>query len=284
MQKYFGIIFNIVYDSVEHFVEEDGWAMASHISLAALLSVFPFIVFCANLAGFLGAHEFVPTVISVFFGAWPDVIAKPITDEIFQVLAVPRKGLFTISALAAVYFSSNGIEALRVSLNRAYRVVEMRSWYITRLISLGYVLLASITLVIMSFIFVVVPLALAYVKTLFPSLGNMVEIVWNGRLYGAVLALFIGLIFVHLFLPAGKRKVWIILPGIIFTSISWLIGAVLFTHYIVTFSTYSAMYAGLASITICLVFLYMLGVIFIIGAEINASTIIHYWEKRSDSL
>ncbi|XCD38877.1 YihY/virulence factor BrkB family protein [Candidatus Liberibacter asiaticus] len=280
MREYFCIVFDIIYDAIEHFVEEDGWAMASHISLSALLSVFPFIVFGANLAGFLGAHQFVPTVIDVVFGAWPEVIAKPITDEILQVLAVPAKGLFTISALAAAYFSSNGVEALRISLNRAYRVVEMRSWYITRLISFGYVLLASVTLVIMSFVFVAIPLALAYVRKFFPALGNLLLIIWNGRIYATMLALFIGLIFVHLFLPAAKSKIMSILPGVIFTWISWVVGAVLFTHYIVTFSTYSTMYAGLASIMTCLVFLYMLGVFFILGAEFNASMIIYYWRKK----
>ncbi|MBY7649205.1 MAG: hypothetical protein C4617_01610 [Candidatus Liberibacter europaeus] len=279
MCKYCCIIYNIIFDAIEHFIEEDGWSMASHISLSALLSIFPFIVFGANLAGFLGANQFVPTVMDVFFGTWPDVIAKPITDEILQVLAMPRKGLFTISALAAAYFSSNGIEALRVSLNRAYRVVEVRSWYVTRLISFGYVLLASVILILMSFVFVAIPLALEYVKEFFPSFGNVLLIIWDGRIYGTVFLIFMALIFVHLFLPAGKRVIYSILPGIIFTCISWLIGAVLFAHYIVSFATYSAMYAGLASITIFLVFLYILGVIFILGAEVNASIMINHWKK-----
>lgn len=282
MSKYFCIIYDIVFDAIEHFVEEDGWAMASHISLSTLLSIFPFIVFGANLAGFLGANQFVPTVMDVLFGTWPDVIAKPITDEILQVVSIPMKGLFTISALAAAYFSSNGIEALRISLNRAYRVVEVRSWYVTRLISLGYVLLAAFILILMSFIFVIIPSGLAYVKEFFPSFGNFLLIIWNGRIYGTIVIIFLGLIFVHLFLPAGNRSICSILPGIIFTWISWLVGAILFAHYIITFSTYSAMYAGLASITIFLVFIYILGVLFIFGAELNAAIMINYWEKKFD--
>ncbi|MBL0848606.1 MAG: YihY/virulence factor BrkB family protein [Candidatus Liberibacter ctenarytainae] len=280
MRRYFSIIYSIVFDAIEHFMDEDGWAMASHISLSALLSVFPFIVFGANLAQFLGANQFIPTFMEIMFGTWPEVIIKPITDEILQVLAGPGTGLFTISALAAVYFSSNGIEALRVSLNRAYRVVDIRAWYVTRLISLGYVFLAAIALIIMSFIFMAIPLALESINRIFPYFGNLLGIIWNGRIYGAIFILFAGLIFVHLFLPAGTRRIVSILPGIMFTWVNWLIGATLFTHYIVAFSTYSTMYAGLASITIFLVFLYMLGVLFILGAEINASIMIHYRQKK----
>ncbi|AHA27652.1 YihY/virulence factor BrkB family protein [Candidatus Liberibacter americanus] len=282
MLRYFCIIYDIVFDAIEHFMEEDGWAMASHISLSTLLSIFPFIFFGANLAGFLGAHQFVATVMDVLFSTWPEVIAKPITDEILQVLSMPKKGLFTISALVSAYFSSNGIEALRVSLNRAYRVVELRSWYVTRLISLGYVLLSAFILTIVSFVFVNIPLALAYVKEFSPSFGNFLLIIWNGRVYGTIFVIFLGLIFVHLFLPAGNRMIYSILPGIIFTWISWLVGAFLFAHYIIAFSNYSAIYAGLASITIFLVFLYILGVIFIFGAELNASIMINYWRKNYD--
>ena len=42
------------------------------------------------------------------------------------MLTIPRGGLLTISVLAAAYFASNGVEALRISLNRAYRVAETR--------------------------------------------------------------------------------------------------------------------------------------------------------------
>jgi membrane protein len=45
----------------------------------------------------------------------------------------------------------------------------------------------------------------------------------------------------------------------------------IFAYYLATFANYTATYAGLASVMIVLVFLYMLAVIFILGAEINAA-------------
>ncbi|MFY8099403.1 MAG: YhjD/YihY/BrkB family envelope integrity protein, partial [Allorhizobium sp.] len=51
----------------------------------------------------------------------------------------------------------------------------------------------------------------------------------------------------------------------------WLVGALLFAYYLASFANYAATYAGLASIMIVLVFLYMVGAIFIIGAEFNAA-------------
>ena len=48
-------------------------------------------------------------------------------------------------------------------------------------------------------------------------------------------------------------------------------GAVGFAWYLREMANYVATYAGLASIVIALLFLYMVGAIFIFGAEINAA-------------
>ncbi len=100
----------------------------------------------------------------LIFDTWPETIAEPIAKEVVQVLTIPHGGLLTVSVLAAAYFASNGIEALRISLNRAYRVHEMRPWYITRAISLIYVLAAVLALAAVSVFLVVVPLAAGYVE------------------------------------------------------------------------------------------------------------------------
>ncbi len=81
----------------------------------------------------------------------------------------------------------------------------------------------------------------------------------------------IGLFVCHLYLPAGRRRFLDVAPGIVLTMLAWAAGAYGFGYYISTFANYAATYAGLASIMIALVFLYMTGVIFIIGAEINAA-------------
>jgi membrane protein len=58
---------------------------------------------------------------------------------------------------------------------------------------------------------------------------------------------------------------------VLLTLILWFIGALIFAYYLATFANYAATYAGLASVMIVLIFLYMIGVIFIIGAELNAA-------------
>ncbi|MFJ6326315.1 MULTISPECIES: YihY/virulence factor BrkB family protein [unclassified Rhizobium] len=263
--------YKVIYDAVFHFVEDDGFAMASHVALSTLLAVFPFLIFGTALASFLGASQFSSTAVHLIFDTWPEAIAKPLADQVVQVLTIPRGGLLTISVLAAAYFASNGVEALRISLNRAYRVPETRPWYFNRLASLGYVLIAVLIFAILSILLVAVPLALNYTRQWVPKLADILDIVFSWRIYGTIFLLLAGLMILHLWLAAGRRRLLDVIPGVVLTLVFWSIGALLFAYYLSTFANYTATYAGLASVMIVLIFLYMLAVIFIMGAEINAA-------------
>jgi len=271
MPKIMRIFYDVVYDAICHLIEDDGFAMASHVALSTLLAVFPFLIFGTTLATFLGADQFSDRAIHLIFDTWPEAIAKPLVDQVIQVLTIPRGGLLTVSVLAAAYFASNGVEALRISLNRAYRVQETRPWYLTRLASLGFVMIAVVIFAAVSVLLVAVPFALSYARYWFPLFADTLEVVFSWRVYGTLFMLTIGLFVVHLWLPAGRRRVFDVVPGVLVTLLLWLVGALIFAYYLATFANYTATYAGLASVMIVLIFLYMVGVIFIVGAEINAA-------------
>lgn len=264
-------LYNVVYDAVFHFLEDDGFAMASHVALSCLLAIFPFLIFGTALASFLGASQFSGTAIHLIFDTWPEAIAKPLAEQVIQVLTVPRGGLLTISVLAAAYFASNGVEALRIGLNRAYRVPERRAWYFTRLASLGYVLIATLVFAAISILLVAIPLVLNYARQWIPLFADTLDIIASWRIYGTLFTLTVGLLIVHLWLPAGRRKVFDVVPGVLLTLLLWLLGAMIFAYYLARFANYAATYAGLASIMIVIIFLYMVAVIFLIGAEFNAA-------------
>src|SRR5690606_31903924 len=87
----------------------------------------------------------------------------------------------------------------------------------------------------------------------------------------ASIVIVIGLIAVHIWLPAGNRRFLDLVPGIIFTLIGWLIGSTVFAIYLDHFSSYVTTYAGLASIMIAVMFLYIISMVFILGGELNAA-------------
>lgn len=193
----------VLYDALGHFNNDDGWAMSSHLAISALTALFPFLIFATSLASFLGAQAFAETAVHLVFDTWPEEIAQPIATEVVNVLTVQRRDLLTLGVAFAAYFASNGIEALRTSLNRAYRVIETRSFLYRRAQSLVFVMIATAGFVTISVLLVFAPLIERFLDLHFvwirPYLGTIT--LWRYIIASTVIVL--GLVAVHVWLPAN---------------------------------------------------------------------------------
>jgi len=272
--------YNIALDAYWHFLDDDGWASASHIALSALMAMFPFFIVLTSLASLVfGSGELADRVAKLLLSTWPEEVALPIEREIHRVLATTHTGALTLGAVLAVYFASSGVESLRIGLNRAYSVVETRHWILLRLESIGYVLVAAVASLALGFLVVLGPLmfrtALAYAPWLEPLEGKFTFF----RFAIASVVLVVALLVAHKWLPAGRRRMIEILPGIVATLVLWLAAGIAFGRYLSEYSfTYVNTYAGLASAMIALVFLYWTASIFVYGGELNSAM----FQSRAD--
>ena len=268
-------VYHVVMDALYTFLADDGWAIASHIALSTLMALFPFLIVLTSLAGFFGSKELADQAVGLMLQVWPQQVADSLSGEIHDVLTTTRGDVLTIGVMLAVYFASNGVEALRVALNRAYSVIEPRRWYWLRLESIGYTLVAAFTALAMAFLIVLGPLMLEAARRHIPLIVETNEHFLNVTRYSiAIAALIVALFILHAWLPAGRRSFVQILPGIIFTMVASLVSGIVFGQYLTRFaSNYVTMYAGLASVIIALVFLYFIAAIFVYGGELNAAII-----------
>ncbi len=251
---------------------DDGWAVASHIALSALLAMFPFFIVLTALAGFFGSKQTADEVANLMLSTWPIEVSAPIAREVHNVLTQARTDVLTIGMAFAIYFSSSGIESLRIGLNRAYGVPEGRHWLVLRLESIGYVLVGAAAMLALGFLIVLGPLAFATALKYAPWLAPL-ENTYTFARYGiATVVLVIALVLVHKWLPAGRRTLREIMPGVIATLLLWMMCGMTFGSYLAEFAyTYVTYYAGLASAMIALVFLYFTSLIFVFGGEYNTA-------------
>jgi membrane protein len=261
----------IAYTAFMDFLRDDGWAIASHIALSTLMSLFPFLIFVTALTGFVFGSEAVASqAATLLLEVWPPEVAGPIASEIASVLNNPHGGLLTSGAVLALYFSSSSIESLRIGLNRAYDVTEMRPWWRLRLESILYVLVGAVALSALAFLIVLAPLIFRAALRFAPWLAGLEQTFTFARLGIAATVLIVALVVVHKWLPYGRRRFSEIAPGIVATLVLWLATGVGFGRYLAEFSgNYVATYAGLASAMVALVFLYGTAGIFVYGGELN---------------
>ncbi|HEY8008151.1 MAG TPA: YihY/virulence factor BrkB family protein [Methylocella sp.] len=264
--------YGVVYDAVMRFLQDDGWAIASYIALSILTSLFPFLIFVTALAGFFGTKSLADEAVNLVLQTWPQQVAAPIANEIHSVLTHTRSGLLTIGVILAIYFSSSGVEAIRIGLNRAYGVVEMRAWWLLRLESIAYVFVGALSLLTLALLVVFAPLLWSVLLHFAPNFEPLDRLVTFSRFAIASAVLLMALVLAHKFLPCGQRSFVSMAPGIVLTIVMWIAASIAFGSYLAEFArNYVTTYAGLASVMIALVFLYLIAAIFIFGGELNAA-------------
>ncbi|MGB7256841.1 MAG: YihY/virulence factor BrkB family protein [Pseudolabrys sp.] len=262
----------IALDAVRAFLADDGWAIASYIALSSLMALFPFLIVVTALAGFFfGSKQLADEAAKILLEAWPAQVAEPLSLDIQGVLTSLQGSALTFGLVFAIYFASSGVESLRIGLNRAYSVIDPRSWWLLRLESIVYVLLGAIAMLAFAFLVVLAPLIWARLIRYVPTLEPFSQMVTFARYAVAAVVLVIALFIVHQWLPKGRRRLTEIAPGIFVTLLLWLLSGAVFGRYLAEFAYgYVTMYAGLASVMIALVFLYICASIFIYGGELNS--------------
>lgn len=256
------------------FVAHDGWAIASHIALSFLFSLFPFLILLAALGGIFGTQLLADEAGSLILEAWPEGVARPIAGEVHRILTEQRTGILTFGALLAIYFSSSGVESLRVGLNRAYGLRETRAWYVTRIESIAYVLCGAIAMLAFGLLIVFGPLIWRGVTGYVPGLRPFGLTATILRLGIATLIIVTALVIAHKFIAAGRRSLRAVLPGVAVTLVLWLATGLGFGWYLDNFSgAYASTYGGLATAMVALVFLYWLAALFLFGGELNGTVI-----------
>jgi membrane protein len=264
-------VFIVAYN---RFVLHDAWAIASHIALSVLMSMFPFLILVTALASLFGTGTLADEAADIILEAWPTGIGEPIAREVHSILTVRRSDVLTLGLLLALYFASSGVESLRVGLNRAYGLRETRAWWFTRLESIVFVIGGAFVMLAFALLVVLGPFVWRGLIHWVPQLSPFNGLIDFLRVGVATLLIVVALIAAHKLVPAGRRRFTAVLPGVAVTLVLWILGGLGFGWYLEFYpGAYASTYGGLATAMVALIFLYTLAAIFLFGGELNGTVI-----------
>lgn len=174
-----------------------------------------------------------------------------------------------ITALLALWSGSNAVGALTGAFNRAYGVTEGRPFVRRKLLQVGLTLLLAL-FVNLAFALLVFGRRIGTWIADQAGLGSAFDMVWNLLRWPLSIAS-VALILAVLYYagPNIEQSFRWISPGSIIATVLWLAATAAFGIYL-QFSNPGSAYGVVGSVLVLLFFLYMTGVIFLIGAEVNA--------------
>lgn len=253
-------------------LRNESFAHASNIAFAILFSMFPFMILVTGLAGYWGGAELAAAAeqgTGGIFAVLPDEVSKILRPEISAVLATSQGSVLTVGAILLGVIVTGLVESLRMGLNYAYRSYDDRHFLIRRLEGTFFMLIGGVVILGLGFLVVVLPVVWAFLIPHAPDLVPYWSYFNRLPLVFFTLGVFLFLASAHLWLPARRQTLRGVLPGVLVTLSLWFVAGLVFSWYLSHFSGYAKTYAGLGGAIAAMLFFYIIGLIFLFGAEIN---------------
>ena len=242
--------------------------LSANLSYYFILSLFPMLIVALALTPYFKIdQQFLLEKIHSFA---PGDLGDYLFDMISEVLNNKNNTIITVGIVFTLWSASSGIYGIIIAFNNAFRVRDGRIWIVTKFIS---VVITALFLVGMFVVLALVVFGKQLTYLLFHkfNLDEGFYNLWSVLNYSfPILFIFIVFVFLYIMGPNLKLKAISIIPGAIFSTISWTLVSRLFGYYIDHFSSYIKTYGTIGAFMAFIIWLYITGYILIVGAEINA--------------
>ena len=253
------------------FSAEGSAFMAQAIAFTALFALLPLtLVAVAMLAFVYGTDEGITrahAVIELYLPQIQDLVANNL-DAIVRYRGVTG----IIGLLGLVWSGKNLFQALTYALNRSLGIVHYRHIVWDVLIALVLVPFAGIVLVMATVLPVVITLLVQ-----FTGLESLRWVPQITSYAAAALLVFVVSAILYAYLPNRRPHWWSVVVGALVCAVLYSLAQIAFAIYTAYAAYAFAIYGALSALVVLLLWLDLIGVIFLFGAHVTAA-----WEKESE--
>src|SRR6266567_6707772 len=254
-------------------MEDDLFGRASELAFNFLLALFPLLLFMLVLFGLFASRstELQNSLLFYFAHFLPPSAFQLFTAITTEMAENATSGKLTFGITLTLWFASGGMSSMISTLNAVYHAHESRSWFRIRVIALGLTIALSVLLLASLFIVLAGEHFIDWIGVKLHWTAVSV-IAWKALQWAAVVV-FLTLSFSLIYYagPNLERRRWSwTTPGSVIGGFLWLSASTGFRVYLHFFNTYATTYGSLGAMMILLVWLYVTGLAFLVGGEINA--------------
>lgn len=241
---------------------------AQSLAFSFFLALFPSIIFLFTLIPYIPINHFQDSLFNLLQSLLPKAAFEATEDTIADIIKNQRGGLLSIGFVSALYFSTNGFNAMMNAFNETYHDIETRSILKQRLVSLIMVIISTL----------LVSLAIAFIVLSELGLHNLFEknkivyyIILFGKWITLIVLCFCFISFNYYLGPKRKKGFHFFSPGSILATFLTIITSVIFAYYVNNFGNYNKLYGSIGTLIVVMMWIYINSLILLLGFDLNAS-------------
>lgn len=253
---------------------------ATSLSFSFFLALFPTIIFLFTLIPYIPIENFQDYLFNFLQKIMPEAAFEATEGTIADIISNPRGGLLSFGFLTALYFSTNGFNAMINAFNETYHDIETRKPLQQRLAALAMLFLTVLLISTSITILIFGELGLNHLR-----IGNSgLYLVLNLTKWLVLGGLCYAIISFNYFLGPKRKKGWkFFSAGSMIATILIIVATVGFTYYVNHFGNYNKLYGSIGTLIVIMMMIYINSLILLIGFDLNVS-IMHAKEHQSSTL
>jgi len=232
---------------------------AAQLAYYFLLALFPALLFLTALIGLFPLKQTMPELMQYLRTVLPADALSLLEKYLENVMKGSSGDILSLGLLGALWASSSGVTAIMEALNVVYGAKETRPYWKVRLVA------SLLTIGLAGFIIVSITLIL-YGARIGEWIADIVGLGWLFLITWNILALAI----IYYVCPDVKQDWRWVTPGSVCAGSLWLVVSLAFKAYVEHFGNYNAAYGSIAGVIVLMLWLYLTGVVILLGGEINA--------------
>ncbi len=190
---------------------------------------------------------------------------------------------YLVYLFMAFYIASNGSNSIIIASNNVFNI-ENAHFFKRRLKAF---LITAVIFLLFLFL-LIVPLFGEQILSICDSMGVNNKIVDAiGILYPVLkipitlIVIFYAIKFIYIIAPDDKVKAAYVNKGAIFTTLLWFVATMVYSYFIKHMAHYNIYYAGLSTIVVLMIWMYILAFVFVMGLSMNYRNVSEQIEKTN---
>jgi membrane protein len=256
-----------IYNCVD---QKHTWQMAAALAYYSVLSLFPALILLSAALASLPGNAVFDQSLNALTRLLPPESVRLVRNVIASVITPARDAYFSFGFLGTIWAASAGFSASIEALNVAYGVKEDRPFWKTRALGILLALLSGTLLLIALSVIILGPRFGNWLAARF-AVPSSFSFLWPFiHWIIAVSFTILGIEFLYLLAPCGKRTFRATLPGAGLAVGCWLALSGLLGIYFRHVGSFDKTYGALAAAIALLIWMYWAGFSVLLGAELNA--------------
>ncbi|MGI5864791.1 MAG: YihY/virulence factor BrkB family protein [Myxococcales bacterium] len=243
---------------------------AAALAYYLMLALFPALIFLLSLLPFLPIANLDQAVMDLLRQALPGEAASLLDDTVREVVGQRSGGLLSFGIIGTLWAASSGVYAVMQQLNITYDVKEGRGFFKARGIALGLTIGFGLLVAAAFSLIVLGGLLQGWLASTF-GWGAPLLVAFAALRWIIIFALLLlAFAVVYYFGPDVEQSFRFITPGSLIGVVLLALAALGFRFYVSNFGNYSATYGSLGAVIVLLLWLYIVGLVLLLGSEVNA--------------